>query len=68
MAAKWIETLVGSLDQKRQYKQQMARIEALPQQYRAAAKALHRYITYQGRQPRYQATAASGGSRILGHR
>lgn len=48
MAAKWIETLVGSLEQKKQYKLQMTRIEALPEPYRGAAKALHRYFMYQG--------------------
>jgi DNA-binding ferritin-like protein (Dps family) len=48
MAAKWIEMLVGSLEQKKQYKQSMARIEALPESYRDAAKALHRYFNYQG--------------------
>ena len=48
MAAKWIETLVGSLDQKKQYKQDMARLEALPPAYRDAAKALHRYFNYYG--------------------
>jgi len=48
MAAKWIETLVGSLDQKKQYKQDMARIEALPEAYRSAAKALHRYFMSSG--------------------
>jgi DNA-binding ferritin-like protein (Dps family) len=48
MAAKWIEALVGSLEQKKQYKQDMARIEALPEAYRNAAKALHRYFMYQG--------------------
>ena len=29
MAAKWIEALTGSLEQKKQYKQDKARIEAL---------------------------------------
>ncbi|MFF5217661.1 DUF1048 domain-containing protein [Micromonospora sp. NPDC000442] len=48
MAAKWIETIVGSLEQKKQYKQLMARIEALPEPYRGAAKALHRYVMYRG--------------------
>ncbi|MEU4689773.1 DUF1048 domain-containing protein [Actinoplanes sp. NPDC023714] len=48
MAAKWIEMLVGSLDQKKQYKQDMARIEALPPAHRDAAKALHRYFNYYG--------------------
>ncbi|WP_435055807.1 DUF1048 domain-containing protein [Micromonospora aurantiaca (nom. illeg.)] len=48
MAAKWIETLVGSLDQKKQYKRHMARMEALPEPHRSAAKALQRYFMYQG--------------------
>ncbi|GAA3747986.1 DUF1048 domain-containing protein [Micromonospora maritima] len=48
MAAKWIETLVGSLDQKKQYKQHMARMEALPEPHRTAAQALQRYFMYQG--------------------
>ncbi|MGB2570389.1 DUF1048 domain-containing protein [Micromonospora citrea] len=48
MAAKWIETLVGSLEQKKQYKRHMARIEALPGPYRSAAKALQRYFMYHG--------------------
>jgi DNA-binding ferritin-like protein (Dps family) len=48
MVAKWIETLTGSLEQKKQYKQYMGRIEALPESYRSAAKALHRYFMYQG--------------------
>ena len=34
MAAKWIETLTGSLEQKKQYKQYKARIEALPRTVR----------------------------------
>lgn len=44
MAAKWIEVLTGPLEQKKQYKQSMARIDALPEPYRATAKALHRYL------------------------
>ncbi len=48
MAAKWIETLTGSLEQKKQYKQYVARIDALPEPYGAAAKALQRYLTYYG--------------------
>jgi DNA-binding ferritin-like protein (Dps family) len=46
--AKWIETLTGSLEQKRQYKQYRVRIDALPEPYRAAAKALERYFMYYG--------------------
>ena len=48
MAAKWIETLTGSLEQKKQYKQSMARIEALAEPYRSAAKAFNRYFMYYG--------------------
>jgi DNA-binding ferritin-like protein (Dps family) len=48
MAAKWIETLTGSLEQKKQYKQYKARIEALPEPYGTAAKAFERYFMYYG--------------------
>lgn len=46
--ANWIETLTGSLEQKKQYKGYKARIEALPEPYRTAAKALQRYFLYYG--------------------
>ncbi|MDN4596172.1 DUF1048 domain-containing protein [Leifsonia virtsii] len=48
MAAKWIEALTGSLEQKKQYRQAVARIDALPQPYRDTAKAIHRYLLIQG--------------------
>jgi DNA-binding ferritin-like protein (Dps family) len=48
MAAKWIETLTGSLEQKKQDKQDKARIEALPEPYGTVAKALQRYFMYYG--------------------
>ncbi len=48
MAAKWYEVVTGSLEQKKQYKQYKARIEALPEPYRGAAKALERYFMYAG--------------------
>lgn len=44
----WIEKLTGSLEQKKQYRQQQARVEALPDPYRAAAKALQRYLMVNG--------------------
>ena len=44
----WFEKLTGSLEQKKQYKQYRARIDALPEPYRGAAKALHRYFLYNG--------------------
>ena len=46
--ANWIETLTGSLEQKKQYKQYKARIDALPEPYGTAAKALQRYFMYYG--------------------
>jgi DNA-binding ferritin-like protein (Dps family) len=48
MAAKWIELVTGSLEQKKQYKQYRARIEALPEPYGGAAKAFQRYFMYYG--------------------
>ena len=48
MAARWIEFVTGSLEQKKQYKQSKARIEALPEPYGAAAKALERYLMLSG--------------------
>ncbi|MET0434983.1 MAG: DUF1048 domain-containing protein [Cellulomonas sp.] len=48
MVAKWIEALTGSLEQKKQYRQDMARIKALPEPHRTAAKATHRYLMYSG--------------------
>ncbi|SDH13594.1 DUF1048 domain-containing protein [Microbacterium pygmaeum] len=47
-ATKWLETLTGSLEQKKQYKQSMARMDALPEPYRVAAKAYQRYFMYYG--------------------
>jgi len=48
MAPKWIELVTGPLDQKKQYRQYRARIDALPEPYRTAAKALQRYFMYCG--------------------
>ncbi len=48
MAAKWIEALTGSLEEKKQYKQAQARINALPEPYREVAKAQQRYNMYYG--------------------
>ena len=46
MAPKLIELVTGSLEQKKQYKRDRARIEALPEPYRSVAKALWRYFMY----------------------
>lgn len=48
MVAKWIETLTGSLEQKKQYKQAKARLDALPEPYLTAATAFNRYLMYYG--------------------
>ena len=46
MASKWIELVTGPLEQKKQYRQYRARIEALPEPYGTVAKALQRYFMY----------------------
>jgi DNA-binding ferritin-like protein (Dps family) len=46
--ANWIETLTGSLEQKKQYRQYKARLDALPEPYATAAKAFQRYFMYYG--------------------
>ena len=48
MAAKWIELVTGSLEQKKQYRQEKSRIEALPEPYGTVAKALERHFMYYG--------------------
>lgn len=48
MAAKWIEVITGSLEQKKQYKHDKARIDGLPEPYAKAASAMHRYLMYYG--------------------
>lgn len=48
MSAKWIETVTGSLDQKKQYRQLRTRIKALPPSHRTAAEAVERYLMYAG--------------------
>lgn len=46
--AKWLQTVTGSLEQKKRYRQYKARLEELPEPYGSAAKALQRYLTYYG--------------------
>jgi DNA-binding ferritin-like protein (Dps family) len=48
MAAKWIELVTGSLEQKKQYKQIRARIKDLPEPYGSVATAFQRYFMYYG--------------------
>ncbi|GAA2751701.1 DUF1048 domain-containing protein [Amnibacterium kyonggiense] len=44
----WIEKLTGPLEQKKQYRRQQARLDALAEPYRAAARAVQRYIMVSG--------------------
>ncbi|MGB7817896.1 MAG: DUF1048 domain-containing protein [Ornithinibacter sp.] len=46
MVAKWIETLTGSLEQKKQYRRDQSRMGSLPEPYRSTGQAFHRYFTY----------------------
>jgi len=48
MAAKWIELVTGSLEQKKRYRQYRARIKALPEPYGTVAEAFQRYFMYYG--------------------
>ena len=48
MAAKWIESVTGSLEEKKRYRQHKARIAGLPENYRTAVDALERYTMYFG--------------------
>ena len=43
-----IETLAGSFDEKRRWRQHKARVEQLPPTYRTAFEALQRYLMYYG--------------------
>jgi DNA-binding ferritin-like protein (Dps family) len=53
---KLIETVTGDLDDKRRWRDSMARLKALPDGYRRAADAVKRYLNATG------AGGASGGS------
>ncbi|WP_153393646.1 DUF1048 domain-containing protein [Ornithinicoccus halotolerans] len=48
MAARWIEQLTGSFEDKRRYRQYKARVTQLPESYRTAVEALDRYLMYRG--------------------
>ena len=48
MAARWIEVVTGSLDQKKQYRQYRARVKALPAPYRATVEGIEHYLMYAG--------------------
>ena len=48
MALKWYEVLTGSIEQKKQWRRDKARMDALPEPYHASAKAVFRYFMVAG--------------------
>lgn len=48
MATKWIETLTGSFEDKKRWRQYKARKEQLPTSYRTAIDGIERYFMYAG--------------------
>lgn len=48
MKKSFLELVVGSLDEKRKYRQTMKRVEALPDDYRKAFKKIKNYIYNSG--------------------
>jgi DNA-binding ferritin-like protein (Dps family) len=48
MAARWIELVTGSLDEKKRWRQYKARKEQLPSSYRTAIDGIERYLLYAG--------------------
>ncbi|MDR7234027.1 DUF1048 domain-containing protein [Agrococcus sp. BE272] len=48
MAARWIELVTGSFDDKRRWRRYKARKQQLPTAYRTAIDGIERYITYAG--------------------
>ena len=48
MAARWIEKVIGSLDDKKRWRAYKARVRQLPPNYRATVDAIERYLMYRG--------------------
>lgn len=48
MAAKWIELITGSLEDKKAYRRYRKRLGDLPEPYATAAKSFERYFMYNG--------------------
>ncbi|WP_116205858.1 DUF1048 domain-containing protein [Amycolatopsis circi] len=44
----YLEVVIGPLEDKKRYRRYKERVEELPPDYRAAIKALHRYLQYLG--------------------
>lgn len=48
MSVRWIDALTGSLEQKKKYKEIVARLDGLPDPYAGTARAFTRYFVYYG--------------------
>jgi len=51
MAKNFLELIIGSLDDKKRWKEYKARTKALPEDYRAAVDAVERYLMHSGDTP-----------------
>lgn len=48
MAARWIELITGSIEDKKRWRAYKARVKQLPPSYRIAAEGVERYLMYTG--------------------
>ena len=48
MAARWIELVIGSLEDKKRWRAYKARVRQLPPSYRTAVEGIERYLMYTG--------------------
>jgi DNA-binding ferritin-like protein (Dps family) len=48
MAARWIELITGSLEDKKRWRAYKARVQQLPPSYRTAVGGVERYLMYTG--------------------
>ena len=48
MAARWIELITGSLEDKKRWRAYKRRVEQLPPSYRTAVEGVERYLMYAG--------------------
>jgi DNA-binding ferritin-like protein (Dps family) len=51
MAKNFLELIIGSIDDKKQWRAYVARVKALPEPYRTTVNAVERYIMHSGETP-----------------
>ena len=59
MAKNILELIIGSFDDKKQWRAYKARVKALPEDYRAAVDAIERYLMHSGDTPAEWSRAAT---------